>query len=297
MNGDTALTTAPATGPVASPPQTPARLHMTPGRWITLMIGVPVALVLILWTGFSIVAGVGQASFPVNAAIPLENGHLVASMGGADVTLHQDQARSSAARLTGTAQYSLIRPNFSVIGTAVSLDCRIPTGNCGLSATLHVPADTQVDLTSGGGNVQASGIKGNVTLDTGGGDVTLSSIDSDTDLSTGGGNVTAADLGGIMKFTTDGGDVDVNGLSSPHVTLETGGGNVTLVFTKVPAYLKIISSGGDINVLLPHSTAQYAISAITRGGDYSASVPVNRASANTIIVDSGGGNIRIAEAS
>jgi len=270
---------------------------MTPGRWITLMIGVPIALALIGWTGFTAVAGIGQASFPVNATVPLESGHLVASMGGADVTLYQDQARSGTARLTGTAQYSLVRPNFSVIGTAVSLDCRLPTGNCGLNATLDVPAGTPVDLTSGGSNVQASGIKGNVTLDTGGGDVTLSGIGSNTDLSTGGGNVTASDLGGIMKFTTDGGDVNVSDLSSPHVTLDTGGGNVTLVFTKVPAYLKIISSGGDINVLLPHSTTEYAISATTGGGDYSASVPVNRASASTIIVDSGGGNVSIAEAS
>ena len=148
----------------ADQPAAAARtLRMTPGRWLTLVIGVPIALALIAWTGFSFVAGLGQASYPVNATIPLQSGHLVASTNGADLTLHQDQARSSTARLTGIVQYSLVRPKFTATGTDVNLACHIPTGNCGLNATLDVPADTPVDLATGGGNVQASGIQRDVT--------------------------------------------------------------------------------------------------------------------------------------
>ncbi|MGH3198147.1 MAG: DUF4097 family beta strand repeat-containing protein [Streptosporangiaceae bacterium] len=290
------MTTMPVT---TGPPRAPGALRMTPGRWVALVIGVPIALALIGWTGFSLVTGVGQAHYPVTGTIPLENGQLVASMGGADVTLHQDQARGSTARLAGTVQYSLVHPDFTVIGTAVNLDCRIPSGNCGLNATLDVPADTPVDLASGGGNVQASGIQRDVTLDTAGGDVTLSGVGGNTDLSTGGGNVNAGDLGGVTTFTTDGGDVTVNDLFSPHVTLETGGGNVTLTFTRAPAYLNITSSGGDITVVLPSSeTTQYDVKYQTEGGDYSNSVPVNLATkAHMITVDSGGGNVNISEAS
>ena len=292
MNGDTAMTTVPAT----RPPQAPAPLRMTPGRWITLLIGVPIALALIGSTGFSLVTGIGRASYPVTGTLPLLNGRLVASMGGIDVTLHQDQARGSTARLAGTVEYSLVHPHFTVTGTAVNLDCRFPSGNCGLSATLDVPADTPVDLTTGGGNVQASGLQRDVTMDTAGGDVTLSGVGGNTDLSTGGGNVNAGDLGGIMNFTTAGGDVTVNDLFSPHVTLETGGGNVTLVFTKAPTYLDITSSGGDITVVLPHSTTtSYAITEQTEGGDYSHSVPTSSSSSHTITVDSGGGNVSIGE--
>ena len=288
------MTTVPAT----RPPRAPAPLPMTPGRWITLMIGVPIALALIAFTAFSFISGVGQASYPVSATIPLQNGHLVASTNGSDITLHQDQARSNTARLAGTVQYSLVRPRFTVTGTNISLYCHVPTGNCGLNATLDVPADTAVDLNSGGGNIQASGIQRDVTMDTAGGDVRLSGVGGNTDLSTGGGNVNASDLGGITAFTTAGGDVTVNDLFSPHVTLETGGGNVTLTFTKAPTYLDVTSSGGDITVVLPHSaTTQYAISSSTEGGDYSASVPVNRASSNRITVNSGGGNVSIVEAS
>jgi Toastrack DUF4097 len=295
MNGDTAMTTLPAT----RPPRAPAKLPMTPGRWITLMIGVPIALALIGWTAFSLVTSFGQARYPITGTIPLENGRLVASTGGADITLHQDQTRGSTARLTGTVQYSLVHPVFTVIGTAINLDCRIPSGNCGLSATLDVPADTPVDLATGGGNVQASGIQRDVTMDTAGGDVTLSGGGGNTDLSTGGGNVNAGDLGGTVNFSTAGGDVTVNDLVSPHVTLDTGGGNVTLTFTRAPTYLNITSSGGDITVVLPHSaTTQYDVKYQTEGGDYSNPVPANAAAtAHKITVDSGGGNVSISEAS
>ena len=293
------MTTVPTTGPATRPPRAPAKLPMTPGRWITLMIGVPIALALIGLTALSFAADVGQASFPVNATIPLQNGQLVASTNGADITLHQDQARNGTARLTGTVQYSLVRPKFTVIGTDISLGCHIPTGNCGLNATLGVPADTPVDLDSGGGNVQASGIQRDFTLDSGGGDVTISGLGGTTDLSTGGGNVNASDLGGIMSLTTAGGDVTVNDLSSPHVKLETGGGNVTLVFTRAPSYLNITSAGGDVNVVLPHDSTSYQVRVTASGGDYTPSptVPTSSTSRNAITVDSGGGNVTIAEAS
>jgi hypothetical protein len=272
------MTTAPTTGPVTIPPRRPAALRMTPGRWATLAIGVPIALVLIGWSAFSLVASIGGASFPVSATIPLQNGRLVASTGGGDITVHQGQVSGGTARLTGKVEYSLVRPTFTVSGSGISLHCRLPTGNCGLNATLDVPSHTAVDLNTGGGNMQVSGIQGNVTLDSSG------------------GNLAASDLGGILTFTTSGGDVDGSGLFSRHVSTGSGGGNVTLVFTSVPDYVKVSSSGGDITIVVPRGSASYAIKSHA-GGDFGASVPKNHAARHIIQVDSGGGNISIAEAS
>jgi hypothetical protein len=103
-----------------------------------------------------------------------------------------------------------------------------------------------------------------------------------------------------VTFTTAGGDVTVNDLFSPHVKLETGGGNVALTFTKAPASLDIASGGGDITVMLPHSTTtQYDISYQTGGGDYSAPEGLANLAAkdHMITLDSGGGNVNISEAS
>jgi hypothetical protein len=291
------MTTLPATGPVTSPPRPPADLRMTPGRWATLAIGVPIALVLIGWSAFSLVADIGGASFPVSTTIPVQNGRLVASTGGGDITVHQGRVSAGTARLTGKVEYSLVRPTFTVSASGISLHCRLPTGNCGLNATLDVPSHTAVDLNTGGGNMQVTGIQGNVTLESAGGDVGISAIGGTADVQTGGGNLTASDLGSILTFTTSGGDVDGSGLSSPHVTTDSGGGNVTLVFTAVPDYVKVGSSGGDITIVVPRGHTSYHIKSTLSGGDYSASVPTNDASRHTIQVDSGGGNVNITEAS
>ena len=296
MKRGTAMTTVPTNGPATGPSRPPGALRMTPGRWVTLLIGVPIALAFIGWSGFGLVADIGQASFPVSATIPVEHGRLVASTGGGDITVHQGQLSGGAARLTGTVRYSLVRPHFTANDSGVSLHCGLPTGNCGLNATLDVPPRTMLDLTSGGGNMQVSAIQGNVTLNSGGGDVGISAIGGTADLLTGGGNVTASDLGGILTFTTSGGDVNGSGLFSPHVTMSTGGGNVTLVFTQVPDDVRISSSGGDVTIVLPHGSTSYAIQSNAGGGDYHASVPTNDASGHKIKLDTGGGNVNIAEA-
>jgi len=270
---------------------------MTPGRWVTLAIGVPIALACIGWSAFSLVASIGQASFPVSATIPVQNGRVVASTGGGDITVHQGQASGGMARLTGKVDYSLVRPKFTVSSSGISLQCNVPTGNCGLNATLDVPSHTAVDLNTGGGNMQVSGVQGNVTLESAGGDVGISGIGGTADVLSGGGNVTASGLGGVLDFGASGGDVDGSGLFSPHVTTDSGGGNVTLVFTAVPDYVKVSSSGGDISIVLPPGTTSYHIKSNASGGDYGApGVPTNDASRHTIQVDSGGGNISITEA-
>jgi hypothetical protein len=294
------------TVPATRPPNTPAPLRMTPGRWGALAIGVPFALALIGWSAFSLVAGLGRASYavstsiPLRTSLPLQHGQLAASVASGDITLHQE-VTGSTARLTGTVHYSLVRPGLTVSktasGTSIDVRCRIPTGNCGLSGTIDVPPDTSVNLATGGGNMQVNGIQRDVILNSDGGNVTVSGVGGTADLSTGGGNVTASDLGNTLRFSTDGGDVNGNGLTSPRVTMESGGGNVTLVFTRAPANLSLTSDGGDITIVFPHDGTSYAIPRpITDGGDYSATVPTKPSSGHTITVNSGGGNVSIAEA-
>ena len=293
------MTTTPATrSPHTSGRASGGALRMTPGRWVALAIGVPFALVLIAWSAFSLVAGIGQASFTFSRSIPIQDGHLVASTGGGDITVHQDQARTGKAELAGTVDYSLVRPRLTISGDGLHLNCRLPTGNCGLSAILDVPPDTALQLASEGGNMQVNGVDSNVTLDSGGGDVTVSGVGGIADVTTGGGNLTASDLGSIRQFSTEGGDVDATGLSAPQVTTLSGGGNVTLTFTKVPTYVSVTSDGGDITILLPHGSTRYDITSdsTTDGGDYSESVPLG-SSGHTITYHSGGGNVTIAEAS
>ena len=209
-------------------------------------------------------------------------------------------ANGGAARLAGTVQYSLVRPDFSVTdGTGFSLRCRFLFGNCGLNAVLSVPPGTALDLSSGGGNMQLGGIQSAVTLTSGGGDISLSGSRGAVTVDSGGGNLNVGDLGGTLKFVTGGGDVTGNSLTSPKTTMDTGGGNVTLTFTSPPTDISITSSGGDVTILLPRDGTRYDISYQASGGNYSlaSSVLTGSGSGHTITVHSGGGNISIRQAS
>jgi hypothetical protein len=283
------------TGPVTGPPRAPARLTMTPGRWITLLIGVPVALAFIGLNALSLVADVGTASFPVSRTISVDHGRLVASIDGGDFTVQQGPA-GGPARLTGTVQYSLIRPDFAVNGTGISLHCRLFLGDCGLNAKLTVPPRTALDLTSGGGDMRLGDIQGAVTLNSGCGDVSLSGPGAAATVTTGGGDLSDSGAGGFLTFHSGGGDVDGSGLLSPNVTVGSGGGDVNLTFTKVPAYISVDSSGGDINIVLPRGATRYAIQVNADGGDYRPAVPDNDAAADKIKVTSGGGDVSITKA-
>jgi DUF4097 and DUF4098 domain-containing protein YvlB len=276
---------------------------MTPARWVTLAIGVPVLLTLIGWIGFTVVDQSAHGSFPVNyAGIPVQHGQLSVSVNSGDVTVRQ--AQGATARLTGTVRYGLFRPSLSTSttasGTEVDVNCSdVNSGNCGLSGTLDVPPLTSLTLSSGGGNLTVPDVARSVSLTSDGGDVAVSGIPGLAAVSTGGGNLTAGDLAGPMQFTTDGGDINGNDLTAPSLNAGSGGGNVTVVFTSVPANLAITSDGGDITIELPQGPTAYYVTSSSDGGDDSVSVPTspNPKAANKINVDSGGGNISITDAS
>jgi len=298
MNGDLAmtLTSAPGVRPSSG------ALRLTPARWIALALGVPVMLALIGWLGFTVVDQSAHGSFPVSFAnIPVEDGQLTVGVNSGDVTVRQGQG--TTARLTGTVQYGLFRPSVtpSVTASSTEVDVNCPTinsSNCGLSATLDVPRLTGLTLSSGGGNLTVPGVASSVNLTSDGGDIAVSGIPGQATVSSGGGNLTAGDLAGHLQFTTDGGDINGTDLTAPTLDANSGGGNVTVAFTKPPTTLDITSDGGDVTVLLPHDHAGYNVSTTPDGGDNNVSVHTTGSNtADTINVGSGGGNISIAYAS
>jgi hypothetical protein len=76
-----------------------ARLPMTKGRRLALLLGVPLALALIAWTGLTEVAYAGLGSYPVRLAVPVHGSTVSLSTSAADVQV--TQAAGSMLRLTG----------------------------------------------------------------------------------------------------------------------------------------------------------------------------------------------------
>jgi hypothetical protein len=119
-----------ATGPTpGAPARTLGPLRVTPGRWAALAVAVPVALALIGWTGFDLVAAVARGSYPFSYAIPVHNGQLALNLNAGNIILRQGPARD-VARLTGTVQYGLARPSINEFTTSdgellLGLQCQL----------------------------------------------------------------------------------------------------------------------------------------------------------------------------
>ncbi len=336
------MTFMPTTGQVPEPavgaPGPSGPLRMTSGRLVALAVGVPVALALIGWTAFSLVTTVARGSYPFSYTVPVDDGQVAVNITAGDVTLREAPGTSTA-RLTGIVQYGLVRPGISEsttpTGANIGMNCSGINTDCGMSATLDVPARTAVTVWSnggnilaadfssgmtlwaGGGNVTATDLAGNLQLDTGGGDLTGTGLtgtlqiateggnvnagswtgSGTTRVDTGGGDLTANGFTGNFQLATEGGNVDASGVASGVVNMDSGGGDVTLAVTQVPQNLVISAEGGNVTVILPPGGTTYDLSLPdTQGGNVSyPSSLVSPKSHHKITIDSGGGDITISQ--
>src|SRR5262252_8407500 len=135
-------------------------LPMTRGRLLTLLLGVPVALALIGWTGLTEVAFAGLGSYPVGLSVPVEGSTVNLSAGSADVQV--TQAAGSTLRLAGKAEYSLVRSDVpwqtTPSGVIVSPRCHFFIGICSFSLHAVLPAGKRAVLSDGSGDLSLRGL-------------------------------------------------------------------------------------------------------------------------------------------
>lgn len=290
---------APADGVSAAPgtARTPPDrdLPLTLGRRLILALGVPVAVLAIVITGFSIVGNLGKASFPVSHRLPLSGGHFTLSVGEGDVDLRGTPAAAGIAQLTGTVNYSLVRPKvyWNDGPGGVRLGCSFWSMNgCELNARVDLPVAAVVKASTAGGNVSATGLSGPVALHTGGGDVNVSRLSGPVTVTTSGGNVSVDQVSGTTSLHTGGGDITGTGIRARDVTAQTSGGNVGLTLTVVPTNLSVHTGGGDVTIIVPPGVS-YAVDPRTGGGDITDTVKQDSSSPYKITVITSGGNITI----
>jgi phage baseplate assembly protein gpV len=293
--------TKPSPARLARPAAGPARLRLTPGRWLTLVVGVPVLLALIGGSAFSLVAQIGEATFRFHDAIRVYHGQLTAHLDGGNVTLQQgpaDRGPGDTAQLTGTATYSLVRATVKITGSNVTFRCPLPAGNCTLNAALRVPAQTAVSLFTDGGDATVPSFTASapLTLNTDGGNLSADRLAGRLDLETGGGDLSVGVLNGagLVPVNTGGGNLTIEAMTASQASISSGSGNVDLVFTKAPDDLRVNSDGGNVTLVLPR--AQYDISANADGGNLSSAVRSYPRATKSITIDSGSGNITILQA-
>lgn len=253
-------------------------LPITPGRRMALVAGVPLILALIGWGAFSTVAAGGTGTFQVHHTFAIHDGKLQASVGDMDVTLVPGGGPD--ATLAGTVHYSLVKPSLTFTGSSVSLRCPVPAGECSLDSTMAVPPGTDVNLTSGIGDLTVDGnATGRVTLSTTVGDLTVKNLTKPA----------------VLGSAT--GDITATGISAADVTATSHVGDITLTFTKPPRSLRVSDAVGDISIVLPPGPAKYDITANSTVGDHYVQPGLDDpGSSNVIIATSNVGDVNVSTA-
>jgi len=274
-----------------------APLPMTRGRWVALAIGLPIVLGIIGYTGITEVALAGQASYPVQLAVPVHGSTVSLSAGSGDVRV--TQAPGSRLQLTGTAHYSIIRSTVTWhairSGVAVSPQCHFMAGVCSFDFHAVVPEGKRAVIFTGSGNVTLAGLSGPVSARTGAGDIRAENIPGAVTMETGSGDVSGTAVSGAkVTFKTGSGGISIASLTSARVFARAGSGDITLTFTEVPAQVQVESGSGNVTLVLPPGSTQYRVDATTGSGDNPVvTVPTSTASQHVITVRDGSGNISI----
>ncbi|HXX20035.1 MAG TPA: DUF4097 family beta strand repeat-containing protein [Candidatus Acidoferrum sp.] len=155
------------------------------------------------------------------------------------------------------------------------------TGRLWATLELSVPKNVSLDVSTGGGNIDAAEIQGRVKLSTGGGNITAGNIGGPARLETGGGNIVAKSVAGELYASTGGGHIVVGAVAG-NATLHTSGGHIRVASIQGTARLE--TGGGNITV--GHSGAE--LTASTEGGE----IQVGEA-AGLVRAKTGGGGIRV----
>lgn len=270
-------------------------LPMTKGRFLALLLGVPVAFALIAWTGLTEVAYAGLGSYPVQLAVPVHGSTVSLSAGAADVQVAQ--ATGSTLRLTGKATYSLFRSDVTwqttPSGVIISPQCHFFVGICSFSFHAVLPAGKRAVLSDGSGNLTLRGLTGPVIAGSGSGDVRATVLTGTVSLQTGSGNITGSALSGPkVTLKAGSGNVAFDSLESQDVVVTDGSGNIDLTFTRAPTRVKVTNSSGNVNLVLPRGV-RYQVNATTNSGNRNVGVLQTSAPDHVITVTDGSGNVSV----
>jgi hypothetical protein len=144
-----------------------------------------------------------------------------------------------------------------------------------LRIEVHMPKDTDLEITTGDGSVEADSINGNVDIRTGDGSITVLGGKGTVHLRTGDGHIDGKDLDGNVDVSTGDGSVNMEGRFDV-LSVKTGDGSVTVrarAGSKVNSPWNLHTGDGSIDLDLP-GELQANIDASTHDGHISLGIPV-----------------------
>jgi DUF4097 and DUF4098 domain-containing protein YvlB len=159
------------------------------------------------------------------------------------------------------------------------------SGRLWITVELNIPKNYNVDVVTGGGNIEVGDISGRASLVTAGGTIVAGNIGGSAHLETAGGHLAVKDVTGDLTAITGGGHITAGAVSGS-ATLHTNGGHIRAESIHGPAHL---STGGG-NISVEHSGSELV--AETVGGQ----IEVGETS-GLVKAKNGGGSIHVVRVS
>jgi hypothetical protein len=223
---------------------------------------ITVVLAVVVLGGFALVSHLTASTRTAEGVLDLEGaGRLEVQAGPADVRVVPGDVR--VPRYTARVRSGLLDTRFDVqrVGETVRIDagCRpVFDPGCGVDVTITVPEDLDVDLLTGSGDVDVSG------------------------------------LGGVLVLRSGSGDVEASALRTPDLTVRTGSGDVDASFVDQPAAVKVDAEDGDVELTLPAGPRSYRVDARSGSGEVeSAFGATDDPSARLVRVRSDAGDVEV----
>ena len=110
---------------------------------------------------------------------------------------------------------------------------------------VEVPSQTETSVRTGGGSVEASGLRGDSELKTSGGSIEVSGLTGKLIAKTSGGSIHLREITGDTRADTSGGKIDVDSLEGS-LNAHSSGGSIRV--ERVTGYVEAKTSGGPISV-------------------------------------------------
>lgn len=162
---------------------------------------------------------------------------------------------------------------------------RHASGRLWVTLEVNVPKNFNLDVLTGGGNIETEDIIGYATLATSGGNIVMGNVGGAAHLSTDGGHITVKNVAGALAASTGGGHITTGAIGGSAI-LHTDGGHIRV--SSVEGAARVSTGGGNVSV--EHSGSELV--AETVGGQIEVGETAGLVQAKT-----GGGGIRVVRVS
>jgi DUF4097 and DUF4098 domain-containing protein YvlB len=162
---------------------------------------------------------------------------------------------------------------------------RRASGRLWVTVEVNIPKNYNLEVMTGGGNIEAEDVNGFATLATAGGNIVTGNIAGPAHLTTDGGHITVRNVAGELSAATGGGHITTGSIEG-NATLHTGGGHIRVA--SVDGIARVSTGGGNVSVERSGSE----LLAETVGGQIEVGETAGLVRAKT-----GGGGIRVVRVS